>query len=108
MNTLTFTVTADAFINDICYCQVKEYQYIRLYSIDEDFQTTSGAVGVHRIMCELIDIEGDVPVGYSLPNVIGISNSVFGIKTDTPSLEGQLLSLDNIDKCILEYYDAVN
>lgn len=108
MNTITFTATADAFVNDVCLCQVKEYQYIRLYSIDEDFQTRSGFVGVHRILCELIDIEGDVPVGYSLPNIIGVSNSVFGIKSDRPSLEGQLLTLENIGDCVLEYYDAVN
>ena len=80
---------------------------MRLYSIDEDFRTANGTVSVKRIICELLDIEPDTGVvtGYSLPNVIGISNEVFGITTDTPSLEGQVLTLDNIDMCTLEYYD---
>ena len=106
MNVLTFTVTADAFVNDICLCQVKNYQYIRLYNIDEDFKTTNGVVPVKKIICELIDVESGTPVGYSLPNIIGVSNSVFGIKTETPSLEGKMLTADNIDKCVLEYYDV--
>ena len=108
MSTITFTVTADAFVNDVCLCQVREYQYIRLYSIDEDFKTNNGTVGVHRIICELIDIEGEVPIGYSLPNIIGVSNSVFGIKSDRPSVQGELLSLSNIEDCVLEYYDAAD
>lgn len=101
------TADKDAFINDVCMTQVTSSRYVRLYSIDEDFRTASGTVSVKRIICELLDIEPDTGVvtGYSLPCVIGIRNEVFGITTDTPSLEGQVLTLDNIDMCTLEYYD---
>lgn len=101
------TADKDAFINDVCMTQVTSSRYVRLYSIDEDFRTASGTVPVKRIICELLDIEPDTGVvtGYSLPCVIGIRNEVFGIKTETPSLEGQVLTLDNIDMCTLEYYD---
>lgn len=101
------TADKDAFINDVCMTPVTSSRYVRLYNINEDFRTSSGTVSVNRIICELLDIEPDTGVvtGYSLPNVIGVGNEVFRITTETPSLEGQLLTLDNIDKCILEYYD---
>lgn len=105
---VVITADKDAFINDICMTQVTSSRYVRLYNLEEDFSTQNGLVSVNRIICELIEVLDDgTMVGYSLPNVIGVSNSVFGIRTETPSLEGQLLTLDNIDKCILEYYDAV-
>lgn len=104
--TVIINADKEAFVNDVCMTQVTSSKYVRLYSLDEDFRTHDGSVGVHRIICELLEIlEDGAIIGYSLPNVIGISNSVFGIKTETPSLEGQILTLDNIDKCILEYYD---
>lgn len=107
MITITLTVDKDSFINDTCICQVTSSRYLRFYSIDESFNTVSGTVSVNRVICELLEVDEDgVTAGYSLPNVIGISNSVFSIKTETPSLEGQLLTIDNIDKCVLEYYDA--
>ena len=101
------TVDKDAFTNDVCMTQVTSSRYVRLYSIDEDFKTTNGMVPVKRIICELLEIDPDTGIvtGYSLPNVIGISNKVFSITTETPSLEGRILTLDNIDKCTLEYYD---
>ena len=97
----------EAFINDVCLCQVSYNRYIRLYNLNEDFRTSNGIVPINKIMCELlvVDEEGNT-IGYSLPNVIGMSNSVFGIKTDTPSLEGQLLTMENIKMCVLEYYNA--
>lgn len=107
MITITLTVDKDVFVNDTCMCQVTSSRYLRFYSIDESFNTSSGTVSVNRVICELLEVDEDGNVsGYSLPNVIGISNSVFSITTETPSLEGQLLTLDNIDKCVLEYYDA--
>lgn len=100
------TVDKDAFTNDVCTTQVSSSRYVRLYSIDEDFRTNSGTVPVKKVICELLETDTDTgeATGYSLPNIIGMSNSVFGIKTDTPSLEGQVLTADNIDKCTLEYY----
>lgn len=107
MITITLTVDQDAFVNDTCICQVTSSRYLRFYSIDEDFKTSSGLVPVKKIICELLETdENGVTAGYSLPNVIGISNSVFSITTETPSLEGQVLTIDNIDKCVMEYYDA--
>ena len=107
MTTVTLTINKDAFINDVCLSQVTSSKYLRFYSIDEDFRTQRGTVGVHKMLCELLVIgEDGIVTGYSLPNVIGMSNSVFSITTDVPSLEGQLLTLDNIDKCVMEYYDA--
>lgn len=107
MTTVIVNIDKDAFINDICLSQVTSSRYLRFYNIDEDFKTQNGVVSVHKILCELLEVDEDGTVaGYSLPNIIGISNSVFSIKTDTPSLEGQVLTLDNIDKCTMEYYDA--
>lgn len=107
MITITLTIDKDVFVNDTCICQVTSTRYLRFYSIDESFNTTSGLVSVNRIICELLEVTEDgTTVGYSLPNIIGVSNSVFSITTETPSLEGQLLTLDNIDKCVMEYYDA--
>ena len=107
MITITLTVDKDVFVNDTCICQVTSSRYLRFYSIDESFRTRSGDVTVNRVICALLEVDEDgVTAGYSLPNVIGMSNSVFSITTETPSLEGQLLTLDNIDKCVMEYYDA--
>ena len=107
MTTVTLTVPKESFVNDMCLCQVTSSRFLRFYSIDEDFKTQSGVVSVHRVLCELLETDEDgTVVGYSLPNIIGMSNSVFSITTETPSLEGQLLTLENIDKCVMEYYDA--
>lgn len=106
MITITLTVDRDAFINDTCICQVTSSKYLRFYNLDESFNTSSGTVVINRIICELIEVgPDDISISYSLPNVIGISNSRFSITTDKPSLEGHILTLDNIEDCVLEYYD---
>lgn len=107
MITITLSVSKDVFVNDTCICQVTNSRYIRFYSIDESYNTANGTVSINRIICELLEIDenGDT-VGYSLPNIIGMSNSVFSITTEKPSLEGQLLTLDNIEDCVLEYHDV--
>lgn len=103
----SFIVTPDAFVNDTCFYRTGYDSVVRFYSIDESYKTVSGLVEVKRVMCEYLvtDSEGNT-TGYTLPNIIGMSNSIFGIRSDIPSLQGAMLTLDNISDCIMEYYNA--
>ena len=101
-----FTVTPDIFINDVALYKTGVSDYIRFYSLNESFNTTQGSVTVNRVICEYItvDDEGNA-VGYSLPNIIGLANDIFGIVSEKQSLQGEVLTIDNIAECEMEYYN---
>ena len=102
----TIRLTPDAFENGVFIYTVGTNKYLRFYILDEDYSTTSGSVGVHRVLCELIEQTDDGFIGYALPNIVGMSNKVFGISSESLELQGAVLAFDNMSFCIMEYYDA--
>ena len=104
--TVKFTAQPEAFVNDVVMVQVDTNDYIRLYSLNESFSTSQGSVDVNRIICEYFQVADDVVTGYSLPNIIGLDEGPFRITTEKTSVLGQVLSLDNISDCEMEFvYD---
>ena len=102
----TITLTPDVFENDVFIYTVGTDKYLRFYILNEDYDTSSGSVGVHRVLCELIEQTDDGFVGYALPNIVGMSNRVFGISSESLELQGAVLTSENMAFCTMEYYDA--
>jgi hypothetical protein len=102
----TITLTPDVFENDVFIYTVGTDKYLRFYILNEDYNTSSGSVGVHRVLCELIEQTDDGFVGYALPNIVGMSNKVFGISSESLELQGAVLTSENMAFCTMEYYDA--
>lgn len=103
----TFTITPDIFVNDVALYKVGVSDYIRFYSLNESFSVTQGSVDVNRVLCEYITVdENGNASGYTLPNIVGLSNSVFGITSESLELQGKVLTIDNIADCVMEYYNA--
>ena len=99
------TLTRDVFENDVFIYTVGANKYLRFYILDEDYDTAAGSVGVHRVLCELIEQTDDGFIGYALPNIVGMSNDVFGITSESIELQGAVLNSDNMSSCTMEYYD---
>ena len=76
--------------------------------VDEVFSGHNRLGRINRItiLSRRSDASGQMIDEGFRPTVIGMGDGIIGIKSGAPELRGQLLTKDNMDRCIIEVYEA--
>lgn len=91
------------FVNDIFSTVLPDGSYIALNKVEESFvsSTLEGTCDVSAINIEIITPDETI----DCPRVIGLGNELMRIYTEHKEYEGDILTPENMEYCMIEVYD---
>jgi hypothetical protein len=97
----------DMFINNKLAVSFGDRKEALFTVIDEEFAGLNNLARINRvtILVRQFDAQGNAAGASLATGVIGLGDGVVGIRTDRLELRGELLTHENMDKCIVELYE---
>ena len=92
------------FTNDVASIPYSENREAELTIVDESFKGSNTIGDVNVIICIVYQYDNNKNIIDRLhaTNIIGMGDSVLGIRTENPQLLGMVLNKDNMAECFLE------
>lgn len=101
---MTIDLAKVEFVNDIFSATLPDGSIIVINKVDESITSSAytGQLPIKRINLEVMDTEGNI---IDCPCVIGLGNDILEIRTDYKDQEGEALTPDNMELCVIEIYE---
>jgi hypothetical protein len=96
----------DMFINNRLVVRYSDKEAV-FTIIDEEFAGLNRLGRINRITCLVYRLgqDGRLEEPSLCTTVIGMGDSIVGVRTDEPQLRGELLTHENMDRCVVELYE---
>lgn len=98
---MLFDLSKVAFVNDVFKYEIESGTLI-LYAVNESIKRDDLEVPIKRVVVAVEDLEENQTI---LSSIIGFEKDGYLVSSDNSTLEGQMLTTDNIASCTLEIPD---
>lgn len=98
---MIFDLSKVEFSNDVFKYEIESGTLI-FYSVNESIKRDDLEVPIKRVVVAIEDLDENQTI---LSSIIGLENDGYLVSSDDSSLEGQMLTTDNIASCTLEIPD---
>lgn len=98
---MTFDLSKAEFVNDVFKHEIESGTLI-FYSVNESIKRDGLEVPIKRVVVAVEDLDGNQTI---LSSIIGLEKDGYLVSSDDSTLEGQMLTTDNIASCTLEITD---
>lgn len=98
---MLFDLSKVEFVNDVFKYEIESGTLI-LYAVNESIKRDDLEVPIKRVVVAVEDLEENQTI---LSSIIGFEKDGYLVSSDNSTLEGQMLTTDNIASCTLEIPD---
>lgn len=98
---MLFDLSKVEFVNDVFKHEIESGTLI-FYAVNENIKRNDLEVPIKRVVVAVEDLEENQTI---LSSIIGFEKDGYLVSSDNSTLEGQMLTTDNIASCTLEIPD---
>ena len=98
---MIFDLSKVEFANDVFKYEIESGTLI-FYSVNESIKRDGLEVPIKRVLVAIEDLDENQTI---LLSIIGLEKDGYLVSSDDSTLEGQMLTIDNIASCTLEIPD---
>lgn len=98
---MLFDLSKVEFVNDVFKYEIESGTLI-FYAVNESIKRDDLEVPIKRVVVAVEDLEENQTI---LSSIIGFEKDGYLVSSDNSTLEGQMLTTDNIASCTLEIPD---
>ena len=98
---MLFDLSKVEFVNDVFKYEIESGALI-FYAVNESIKRDDLEVPIKRVVVAIEDLEENQTI---LSSIIGFEKDGYLVSSDNSTLEGQMLTTDNIASCTLEIPD---
>lgn len=98
---MIFDLSKVEFVNDVFKYEIESGTLI-FYSVNESIKRDDLEVPIKRVLVAIEDLDENQTI---LSSIIGFEKDGYLVSSDDSTLEGQMLTIDNIASCTLEIPD---
>ena len=98
---MIFDLSKVEFVNDVFKYEIESGTLI-FYSVNESIKRDDLEVPIKRVVVAVEDLNENQTI---LSSIIGFEKDGYIVSSDDSTIEGQMLTIDNIASCTLEILD---